>query len=112
MCVIQQCCLPYDINPFKDEVLCDIAPLKVCDVLLGQPYFWKRHVMYESRPYNVIITLGRQLYRILEVAPPMTISLISSKQCSKVISQTGKFIFFMIHAHNKQKVVAKSMSST
>ena len=41
--VSQQCCLPYSIKPFTDEVLCDIAPLDVCDVLLGQPYLWKRH---------------------------------------------------------------------
>jgi cbb3-type cytochrome oxidase cytochrome c subunit len=33
--VSQQCCLSYDIKPFKDEVLCDAAPLEVCDVLLG-----------------------------------------------------------------------------
>jgi hypothetical protein len=25
---IRQCHLPYKINPFKDEVLCDIFPLK------------------------------------------------------------------------------------
>jgi hypothetical protein len=31
--VNQQCRLPYDIKSFKDEVLCDIAPLDVCDVL-------------------------------------------------------------------------------
>jgi hypothetical protein len=62
--VIQQCRLPYDIKPFKDEVLCDIDPLEVCDVLLGQPYLWKHHVVYESRPRSVIITLGRKLYRI------------------------------------------------
>jgi len=36
--IIQQCLLPYDIKPFKDKVLCDIFPLEVCDVLLGQPY--------------------------------------------------------------------------
>jgi len=42
--VSQQCCLPYDIKPFKDEVLCDISPLEVFDVLLGKPYLWKRHV--------------------------------------------------------------------
>jgi hypothetical protein len=82
----QQCRLPYDINSFKDEVLCDIALLEVCDVLLGQPYLWKRHVVYESRPHSVMITLGRQLYRIPEVALPTVISLISAKQCSKVIS--------------------------
>jgi hypothetical protein len=39
-----------------DEVLCDIAALDVFDVLLGQPYLWKRQDMYESRPLAVIIT--------------------------------------------------------
>jgi hypothetical protein len=67
--------------------------------------------MYESRPRNVIITLGRQLYRIPEVAPPTTI-LISAKQWSKVISQTEKFVFFVIRAHSKSKVVATSVAST
>jgi len=86
LCVGQHCCFPYGINPFKDEVLCNISPLEVCDVLLGQPYLWKRHVVYESRPCNVIITLGRQLYRIPEVALPTSISLISTNKCSKVIS--------------------------
>jgi hypothetical protein len=62
--VNQQCRLPYDIKPFKDEVLCDISSLEVCDALLGQTYLWKCHVVYESRPRNVIITLRRQLYRI------------------------------------------------
>jgi len=46
------------------------------------------------------------------VVPPTTISLIFAKQCSKVISQTGKFVFFVICAHSKQKVVATSMAST
>jgi hypothetical protein len=33
--VIQQCRLSYSIQPFKDEVLCDVATLDVYDVLLG-----------------------------------------------------------------------------
>jgi hypothetical protein len=94
--VSQQCRLSYDIKPFKDEVLCDVSPLEVCDVLLGQPYLWKCHVVYESRPRSVIITLNRKLYRIPEAVPPSAISLISAKQCRKVISQMGKFVFFMI----------------
>jgi hypothetical protein len=68
--------------------------------------------VYESRPRSVIITLGRQLYRIPEVAPPTIISLISAKKCSKVISQTRKFIFFVIYAHSKKKVVATYIPST
>jgi hypothetical protein len=109
--VSQQCRLPYDIKPFKDEVLCDVTPLEVCDVILGQPYLWKCHVVYESRPRSVIITLDRKLYRIPEVVPPTSISLISSKQCRKVISQTRKFVFFMIHAQSEWKVATTSMAS-
>eukprot|EP00253_Pinus_taeda_P004699 PITA_04699 len=98
--------LPYNIKPFTNEVLCDIAPLEVCDVLLGQPYLWKRHVLYESRPCAIIITLGNKLYRIIEVALPPTISLITAKQCSKLISKTGKFVFLMIRPQRKKKTVA------
>jgi hypothetical protein len=83
--VSQQCRLSYDINPFKDEVLCDVSPLEVCDVLFGQPFLWKRHVVYDSRPCSVIITLKMKLYRIPEAVRPSVISLISAKQCRKVI---------------------------
>jgi hypothetical protein len=104
--VSHQCHLPYNIKPFTDEVLCDISPLDVCDVLLGQPYLSKRHVMYESRPHTVIVTLGNKLYRILEEPPPATISLVTAKQCSKIISKTRKFVFLMIHPQGKKKTVA------
>ena len=67
--------------------------------------------MYESRPRSVIITLGRQFYRIPEVELPTAIYLISTKKCSKVISQIGKFFFFVIHDQNKKKFVTTSMAS-
>jgi hypothetical protein len=99
--VSHQCRLWYGIKLFKDKVLCDVAPLKFCNVILGQPYLWKCHVVYDSRPCSVIITLNRKLYRILEVAPPSAISFISMKQCRKVISQTGKFVFFVIFSQSE-----------
>jgi hypothetical protein len=101
----------YDIKPFKDEVVCDVSPLEVCDVILGQPYLWKCHVVYESRPDSVIITLNKKLYRILEAVPPSAISLISAKKYRKFISLMGKFVFFMIHSHNKRKIIATSRDS-
>ena len=53
--------MSYGIQPFKDEVVCDVSPVDVYDVLLGQPYMWKCHVVYESRPRSIIINLGREL---------------------------------------------------
>jgi hypothetical protein len=62
--VSQQCRLSYDIKPFNDEVLRDVAPLEVCDDILGQTYLWKHHAIYEYRIHNVIITLNKKLCRI------------------------------------------------
>jgi hypothetical protein len=106
--ISQQCRLFYDIHPFKDEVVCDISPLDVCDVVLGQPYMWKRHDVYESRPHSVIITLGGQLYRIPEVvsttSPP--------KQHRKVISHNAKFIIFIVCSKDAQKTATITAAST
>jgi hypothetical protein len=68
--------------------------------------------VYESRLRSVIITFGKQLYRIPEVALPTAISLISTKQSSKVISQNMNFIFFVIPSHSKKNVVATFIAST
>jgi hypothetical protein len=92
--------------------LCDVAPLEVCDVILCQPYLWKRHVVYESSPRSVIITLVKKLYRIPEVVPSTVIFLILAKQCRKVICQTGKFVFFVIRAQSERKFSSTSMAST
>jgi hypothetical protein len=84
--------MSYGIKPFKDEVLCDVAPLEVCDILLGQPYMWKHHVVYDSRPCSVIITLEGHLYRIPEVVP----TIVLEKQYHKIISHIAKFSLFTI----------------
>ena len=52
-----------------------------------------------------------KLYRIPEAVPPSVISFISAKKCRKVISQMGKFVFFMIHSQNKQNITATSRFS-
>jgi hypothetical protein len=105
--VNQQCQLSYGIQPFKDEVLCDVSPLDVCDVLLGQPYMWKCHAVYESRPCSVIVTLGGHLYRILEVVS----TTVPPKKCHKVVSHTTKFSFFTIYSKGEQKDIGTTTTS-
>jgi hypothetical protein len=97
--VSQQCRLSYSIQPFKDEVLCNVSPLDVCDVLLGQPYMWRHHVVYESRCCSVIVTLGGHLYRIPEVVP----TIVPPKKCRKVVSHTTNFSVFTISSKGEQK---------
>ena len=37
------------IGPFIDEVLCDIMPMDYCHILLGRPWKFDRHVVYDER---------------------------------------------------------------
>lgn len=84
-----------------DEVLCDVTPFEIFDVLLLKQYLWKQHIIYESIRYSNIISLGSKLYRIQEVALPTTISLLSAKKCSKIISKPGKFVLFLIPSQSR-----------
>jgi hypothetical protein len=68
---------------------------------------WRRHVVYESRPRSVIVTLGGHLYRIPEVVP----TIVPPKQCRKVVSHTAKFIFFTICSKGEQKDTATTTAS-
>jgi hypothetical protein len=51
------------------------------------------------------------LYRIPEAVPPSAISLISAKQCGKVISQTWKFVFFVIPSKNERNITTTTKVS-
>jgi hypothetical protein len=82
--------------------------MEVCDVILGQPYMWKHHVVSESRSYIVVVTLGGHLYRLPEVVP----STIAEKQCRKVISHTLKFSLFTILSKGEQKDTTTATTST
>jgi hypothetical protein len=68
---------------------------------------WKHHVVYESRPRSVIVTLGGHLYRIPEVVP----TTVPPKQCRKVVSHTTKFSFFTICSKGEQKDTATTTAS-
>ena len=84
--------------------MCDVSPLEFYDVILGQPYMWRYHVVYESQPRSVIVALGGQLYQI----PEVVLTIVPPKQCHKVISHTAKFSLFAIRLEGEQKDTATS----
>jgi hypothetical protein len=94
----------YNIEPSKDDVLCDVSPLEFCGVLLVQPYMWKHHLVYESRPCSVITTLGDDIYKVTEAVPKDAVSLIFRMQCRNMVSHTERFFLFMVRSEGEWKV--------
>ena len=66
---------------------------------------YQRHGVYESRPCSVTIKLGEKRYRIPEVCPTKTASLVTAKQCKRLISQTKTFVLLMIRYEKTKSVV-------
>jgi hypothetical protein len=95
----------------EDEVLCDFSPLEVFDVILGQPYMWKFHVVYGSNTRSIVFTFGGHLYKVTEVVMATEVSLILEERCHKVISQTRNFFFFMVWLEGEKKVTTTTTTS-
>ena len=83
-----------------------MAPLEVCGVILGQPYMWKHHAVYESRPRNVIVTLRGKLYRIQETVAPNKVS-----QGRKISSHIRKLFLLTIASEGEHKITETSTPS-
>jgi hypothetical protein len=67
----------------------------------------RHHVVYESRPRSVIVSLGGHLYRI----PEVVLTIVPPKKCRKVVSHTTKFSFFTICSKGEQKDTATTTAS-
>ena len=62
--ITQQCHLPYGINPFKGNVLCDVAPL-ICGSIM----------LYMIHDLVVSLSLWEEnIYQIPKIVAPTTIS--------------------------------------
>lgn len=72
-------------NPLRMRYYVIFLHLKFV-IFFRKPCTLKDYVIYESRSLSVIVTLGGQLYKLLEVVPTATISLISVKKCKNVNS--------------------------
>ena len=68
---------------------------------------WKFHVIYDSQPRSVIVTLGGHIYRI----PEVILNIFPHKQCCKVVSHTTKFNFFTICSKGGHKDTAITIAS-
>ena len=47
--VTQQVRVAFSIGRYQDEVLCDVVPIQVCHLLLGEPWQSDRKVIHDER---------------------------------------------------------------
>ena len=48
--------MKFKIGSYQDEVLCDVIPMDICNILLGRPWQFDRHVVHDGHANTYTLT--------------------------------------------------------
>ncbi|XP_031492064.1 uncharacterized protein LOC116258802 [Nymphaea colorata] len=95
--VDRQCKVKFAITSrFIDEVICDVVPLDVCQVVLGSPYLWLRDGHYHRRAQEYELTKDGKQFVITRdnIAPPT--DLMTAEQVKRVVNACQRFVLLLV----------------
>ena len=61
--------ISFTLGRYKDEVICDVVPMHVGDILLGRPWQYDREVTYDGLFNNYTFTLDGNKFTLLPLSP-------------------------------------------
>ena len=55
--VTKQAKIAFSVKNYHDEILCDVVPMQASHILLGRPWLYDRHVMYDgyTNAYSLVM---------------------------------------------------------
>ena len=71
---------------------CDVVPLDVCQVILGNPYLWDRDAIYERKAQKNTFTKDGQRFVIRAASLPPEASLVVATQAKRLVNACKKFV--------------------
>ena len=63
--ISKQTLVAFSIGSYKDEVLCDVAPMDVCHLLLGRPWQYDRYATHHGRNNTHMFVYGDRTVTLL-----------------------------------------------
>ena len=88
--VSEQCIVKLKISPFNDEVICDSMPMDCSHILLGRPWKFDRHAVYDwrvnkytARKNGVTYTLFPLIEAPDEMSCTMRFCMVNRKEFEK-----------------------------
>ncbi|KAF3965530.1 hypothetical protein CMV_010297 [Castanea mollissima] len=82
--VTHRCLISFSCGIYSDSIMCDIIPMKVTDILLGQPWLFDRNVKHYGRENTFALMIGKVILK------PMTSAKMNKFKVSKPKVIEGK----------------------
>lgn len=67
--VRERCLVTFSIGKFKDKVMCDVLPVKLCNIILGRPWLSDRDAHHAARPNTYSVVKGGTIYTLTCACP-------------------------------------------
>ena len=62
--VDKQCLVTFEIGKLKGTVMCDVLPLKPCQIILGRPWIWDRDAHHARHANTYSFVEGNKKYTL------------------------------------------------
>jgi hypothetical protein len=101
--VTKQCLVEFKIGGYKDEILCDVIPMDVCDILLGRPWQFYRNVIHDGSKNTYTLEKNGRTHMFMPIEENKvkeeaitSILLMSRKEILKEVKKEQEMQFFVV----------------
>jgi hypothetical protein len=63
----KQCFVEFKIRVYRDEILCDVIPMDVCHLLLGNPWKYDINVIHDGRKNTYTLENNGRMHMLLPI---------------------------------------------
>lgn len=106
--VNEQALVEFQIGGYKDRVLCDVRPMQCCHLLLGRPWQFDKHVVYDGRANTYQIEHNGNSFTLI----PFQEEVKEQTKATKVIMMGKKEYVKMGKVKNDQLAAMKKVVNT
>ena len=78
--------MEFQIGTYKDEILCDIMVMDVCNILLGRPWKHDRKFVHDGRKNTYSLENDRKRHTF----PPLEDETVQKGSSSSILLMSGK----------------------
>ena len=89
------------VGPYNDEVLCDVPPIDACHLLLGRPWLFDNHMIYDGHANT---------YAFMYMDHNLTLTSLPPPQLLKSMPGMGSEKSLFMSETRLERAISKSKS--
>jgi hypothetical protein len=83
--VTKECLVDFNIEGYRDEILCDLIPMDVCHIFLVTPWNFDRKVLHDGRKNTYTLVKNGKTHMLF----PIEEQKLKEKSSTRILLMSG-----------------------